>query len=269
MARNVIEIQGLHKSFAGPVSLRHPFSKGRKNDVLRGVDLDLQEGEILGLVGPNGAGKSTLLRIIATLITPDAGTVRVDGHDAVRDVAGVKTRLGCVMAGDRSFYWRLSVAENLRFFGILNNLAPGAVFERMNEAAGVLGIEGELRKPFRTLSDGNRQRVALARALMTDPEILLIDELTRSLDPGIAARLLEFLRGGAGGRARSVLLVTHSLREVDAVCDRAALLAEGKIAVSGPVAEVRAEIESGLSAASTASGIGKARNSKLGIGTSV
>lgn len=242
-----IDISGLHKSFHAPLSygrlFLHPFAEREAVEVLRGVDLTLEPREILGLVGVNGAGKSTLLKIIASLVIPDSGTVAVNGRDICASPGAAHCGIGYVLSNERSFFWRLSAEENLLFFATLNNILPPRFTEKVEEIGGLLGIHDLLKRPFRELSDGNRQRLAIARALMTDPDVLVVDEMTKSLDPRASNRLLNFLRQRlVEEQKRSILLVSHNLGEIDAVCDRMALLSHGVIDAVGPIDDMRSEI---------------------------
>lgn len=198
---------------------------------LDGVDLAVEPGELLALVGPNGAGKTTLLDILAGLVLPDAGQVDVPG------------RPGYALADERSFWLRLDVRDNLRFFAALEGLGPRAD-HRIDELAGALGLVGLLRRPFGTLSQGQKQRAAIARGLLRDPAVLLFDEATRALDPGRARRFRRLVREVLVERHRkTVLYATHDLAEAAALGDRTALLVDGKVAALGPFPFIRVEVE--------------------------
>ena len=192
---------------------------------LRGVDLRVERGEVFGLLGPNGAGKTTLLKVLATLVLPNEGRALVHGYDVVRQGAQAKALVGYVVADERSFYWRLTGRQNLRFFGVLNNLPRRALEARIAELAGLLDLETALDTRVLAYSTGMRQRLAIARGLLADPAVLLLDEPTRSLDPVMAARLRGFLREElAQRRGKTVLVATHSLEEVQ----------QGRVVACGP-----------------------------------
>jgi ABC-2 type transport system ATP-binding protein len=236
-----IELRGVAKRFTQPRPwdeiLRHPFARTRVQ-ALEGIDLCVPRGGVTGLLGPNGSGKTTLLRVLATSLLPDQGEVRVLGLDALRAPHEVRRRVGVVLSDERSFYWRLTGAQNLIFFAALHGLDGRRARARVAELGGLLGLAAELDKPFRNLSTGWRHRLALARALLADPPVLLMDEPTAGLDPAAAERARRLLRERlAGELAKTVLVASHNLDEVRAVCDRVALLHQGRLRLEGPAAE--------------------------------
>jgi ABC-2 type transport system ATP-binding protein len=217
-------------------ALRHPFAR-KRIEVLKAVSFTVPSGSITGLLGPNGAGKTTLLRILATSVLPDGGAARILGSDVTRHTAQVRARLGFVLSEERSFFWRLTARQNLKFFAVLANMDTGAVLERIRELSDLLRLEKELDKPFRDLSTGMRQRLGIARALLHDPEVLLIDEPTRGLDPGAAQRTRRFIKETLSKQMnKSVLLATHNMEEARQLCDRIAFLKDGKIVTEDEVA---------------------------------
>jgi ABC-2 type transport system ATP-binding protein len=233
----------LEKSFAKKRSLKQlltePFKPAERVHALRGVDLHVKTGEIFGLLGPNGAGKTTLLKILSCLVLPDAGRAELDGFD-VRQEDKVKVRLGLVHSDERSFYWRLTGRENLRFFARLYDVPGHRMDARIEELLRKVDLIDAAPRRFSDYSSGMKQRLAIARALLHDPPILLMDEPTRSLDPQASLSLRALIRDELKGRDRkTVLLATHNLREAEALCDRIAILVEGTVRQVGTVAEVR------------------------------
>ena len=209
-------------------------------EALRGVSFDVREGEVFGLIGRNGAGKTTLTKIIATLVQPTAGVVRVRGFDSVRDEERVRASIGLAGAEERSFYWRLTVEQNLTFFARLYGLAARAVPRRIGELLELLEIGDLRRRRFGELSTGNKQRMAVARALLNSPPVLLLDEPTRSLDPLAAARMRELIgRLARGTPPASVLLTSHNLAEVEELCERVAVISRGRIRAIDEPARLR------------------------------
>jgi ABC-type multidrug transport system ATPase subunit len=189
------------------------------------------QGERVCLMGPNGSGKSTLLRIVLGYLSPSCGTSRVMGYDS-RD--GVARRLvGMVHPDERSFYWRLTVRENLAFFGALWGLAPEDAARRAVESAEAVELTSWLDRPFSDLSTGTRQRAAIARALLHDPPVLLMDEPTRSLDPLSAARFREWLLGPAC-TDKTLLVATHNPDEARLLAGRCLVLGRGRLLHDGP-----------------------------------
>jgi ABC-2 type transport system ATP-binding protein len=238
-----IEGWELEKSFAKKRSLKElftdPFKTPERVRALRGVDLHVKTGEIFGLLGPNGAGKTTLLKILSCLILPDSGRAELGGVD-VRHENRVKSRLGLVHSDERSFYWRLSGRDNLRFFARLYDVPGKRIDARIDELLRKVDLAEAAPRRFSDYSSGMKQRLAIARALLHDPPILLMDEPTRSLDPSASLSLRALIRDELKGRdGKTVLLATHNLREAEALCDRIAILVEGTVRQVGTIAEVR------------------------------
>ena len=226
----VLLLEGVCKTFPSHRSIRSLLT-GRKPPgirVLDGLDLNLSPGSITAVIGPNGAGKTTLLRIITGALLAHAGSVSVMGTDPSHHPARTAVVTGFMTSAERSFYWRLSVLENLRFFGKLQGLFGQALEERIGTVLGLTGCADITERRFGTLSTGYRQRLSLARALLHDPPMLLLDEPTRSLDPETADAFRDLIVGLAGDSGRTVLMATHS-RDDAAVCHRVLRLSDGKL----------------------------------------
>lgn len=224
-------------------ALRHPFARKRL-EVLKEVSLTVPTGSITGLLGPNGAGKTTLLRILATTVLPDGGVAKILDRDVTRHTAQVRARLGFVLGEERSFFWRLTARQNLKFFAVLANMNADAIPGRIGELSDLMRLEKELDKPFRDLSTGMRQRLGIARALLHDPEVLLVDEPTQGLDPGAAQRTRKFIKENLSEKMKkSVLLATHNMEEARQLCDRIAFLKGGKIVSEDEVAEALKKVD--------------------------
>ena len=233
----------LEKSFAKKRSLKEivtkPFVPAERIEALRGVDLHVRTGEIFGLLGPNGAGKTTLVKILSCLVLPDRGRAVVGGED-VRRENRVKPNIGLVHSDERSFYWRLSGRDNLRFFARLYDVPGPRIESRIDELLERVELSHAAGQRFSGYSSGMKQRLAVARALLHDPPILLMDEPTRSLDPASSLSLREFIRDELKGRlGKTILIATHNLREAEMLCDRLAILVKGTVRQVGTVGEVR------------------------------
>ena len=228
-----ISIEHLSKTYPVPLTrLRTFFRRPSKPPVeaLRDVSFEVLEGEIFGLIGRNGAGKTTLTKIVATLVQPTAGAVSVKGYDSVSDELEVRSMMGLATAEERSFYWRLTVEQNLMFFARLYGLSDTASRRRIAELLARLELKEVVGRRFGELSTGNKQRMAVARALLSEPPILLLDEPTRSLDPLAAARMRAFISSLANEHPRvSILLTSHNLTEVEELCERVAIISHGRI----------------------------------------
>jgi len=234
----LIRVSGLTKRF--PVrrgwmeTLRHPRSADRV-EALRDVTFEVRRSEIVALVGPNGAGKSTLFRLLSTLILPDGGTAMIAGYDLIEDAPRVRTAIGLVNPEERSLNWRLSARENLRFYAALHGLRREELRRRVDEVLGTVELTDNGGRMVGTYSSGMRQRLLIARALLAQPQVLLLDEPTRSLDPVAARRFRRFLRDILRKHQRcTVLLATHNADEALELCDRAAILHQGRLLAIGP-----------------------------------
>jgi len=239
MSAPAIRVTGLVKRY--PVFgrfrdvLLHPTRKETRT-ALDGVDLDVKPGRCFCLLGPNGAGKTTLIKILTTLVLPDEGKAFVGGRDVEQDPVGVRRRIGFAISEERSFYWRLTGRQNLEFFGALNGLRRGRLEAKISEVLRLTRMEEAAGLRFNTYSTGMRQMLAFARALMTDADILFVDEPTRSLDPQAASRVRAFLRTGlVDGGEKTVFWATHNLVEAAEVAHEIAVIDRGRIRVSGTV----------------------------------
>jgi ABC-type multidrug transport system ATPase subunit len=228
-----VAINHLSKTYPVPLArLKKFFRRSSKPPVeaLRDVSFDVHEGEIFGLIGRNGAGKTTLTKIVATLVQPTTGSVTVKGYDSVRDEEEVRRRVGLATAEERSFYWRLTVEQNLMFFARLYGLTDAAARRRIRELIERFELEELARRRFGELSTGNKQRMAFARAMLAQPPVLLLDEPTRSLDPLAAARMRALIQQLSGSTPPvSILLTSHNLAEVEELCERVAVISRGRI----------------------------------------
>ena len=208
----MIEVHGLVKSFGSKVALR-------------GVDLDVAEGESLTLVGPNGAGKTTFIRILATLTRPSKGSVRVAGRDITRQGPEIRRHIGLV-SHQTFLYGDLSAEENLRFYGRMYDVpelesSTRSLLQRV-------GLEHRSLDLVRTFSRGMQQRLSIARALLHDPALLLLDEPYTGLDQRAMEMLREVLTDLAG-KSRTIVMTTHNLELGLEICDRVAILVNGRI----------------------------------------
>lgn len=202
--------------------------------VLRGLDLDVSEGEFVALLGPNGTGKTTLLRIISGLTKPTFGAVTVAGH-STQHAAGEVRRLLGVVSHQPLLYTDLSAEENLRFYARMYGLRDAHAKVRLAEVLALVGLSARRRDPVRAYSRGMQQRLAIARAILHDPRVMLFDEPHTGLDPQASAMLDGLLRDVAA-RGRTVLMTTHDLARALALASRVVILSGGKIAYTAPTA---------------------------------
>jgi len=195
------------------------------------------DGEITGLLGPNGAGKTTTLRMLYTLLRPDAGSIHVDGRDAQLEPLAVRRTLG-VLPDARGLYRRLSARENIEYFAALQGLDREQARARTDALVEALGMQDIAGRRTAGFSQGERVKTAIARALVHDPRNVLLDEPTNGLDVASTRALREFLRG-LKSAGRCVLLSTHLMQEVAALCDRIVIIARGRVVADGSSDELR------------------------------
>jgi ABC-2 type transport system ATP-binding protein len=218
------------------------FAARRRAQVAEAVALDtvsltVAAGTLFGLLGPNGAGKTTLLRLISTLLVPSAGRIAVLGYDVVRRPDAVRRRIGAVLGGDRSIYWRLTGRENLLYAGALHDLPATVATERAGDLLRLVELSDRADDLVERYSTGMRQRLALARALMHDPPLLILDEPTAGLDPQAAEWIRRLLETLSRDQARTIVLATHNMQEADRLCGVVGILDHGRlIALATPAA---------------------------------
>jgi osmoprotectant transport system ATP-binding protein len=217
------------------VSFAHPGHP----PVLAGVDLEVPDGAVVSLVGRSGAGKSTLLKLVNRLALPDAGVVRVEGRDTRDwDPIALRRRAGYVLQ-EVGLFPHLTVAENITLLARIEGWAPARVDERLSTLLALVDLPATLADRWpEQLSGGQRQRVGVARALMLDPPLLLMDEPFGALDPLTRLDLHRQFRRIQETVRKTVLLVTHDLREAHAMADRIGVLDEGRLAAIGTLAEL-------------------------------
>jgi ABC-2 type transport system ATP-binding protein len=210
---------------------------------VRGIDLSVRRGEIFGFLGPNGAGKTTTIRMVAGTLLPTSGTIRVAGIDLGRDPTGAKRRIGYIP--DRPFlYEKLSGLEFLRFVGALWGREGRALEDRAERFLELFSLTPWRDELIESYSHGMRQKLLISSALLHDPDLVVVDEPMVGLDPRSARILKDLLRAFVDGGG-SVLLSTHTLEVAEAICDRIAIIAEGKIVARGTMEELRASTDAG------------------------
>ncbi len=205
-------------------------SRDGKVIALKDVNLKVERGELFGLLGPNGAGKTTLIRILTTLLLPTRGRAYVLGYDTSGDEAKIRPLINMVSGGEYSGYGLLTVRENLWMFAQFYGIPGREAKRRIKELAATLNFEDILNKKVRTLSTGQRQKMNIARAFMTEPKVVFLDEPTLGLDVEVAREIRKFVRDWMRENPdRTVLLTTHYMHEAEELCDRIAIINEGKI----------------------------------------
>ncbi len=214
-----IEARNITKGFPKTVGywdiLFHPFRR-EKITVIHNINLHIQSGEVFFLLGPNGAGKTTLLKIICGLIIPTEGVALINRCNSTTQRLKLRKEIGFVINEERSFYWRLTGRQNLKFFATLNNMSKDEVSHRIDEVLEITGLRCDAHKAFKNYSSGMKQRLAIARALLTDPRVIIMDEPTRSLDPLSVIILKEFLINVLNKkRGKTLLIATHDVKFIE------------------------------------------------------
>ncbi|MBN8888814.1 MAG: ABC transporter ATP-binding protein [Rhodospirillales bacterium] len=221
-AAPLIEIQGLTKRFAGFTAVDN-------------VSFNVARGEVLGFLGPNGAGKSTTMRMLAGFMTPTAGTARICGHDVQTDSLAARRSMGFLPEGAPT-YPEMTVLAFLRFTARIRGYSGSEMDDRVGHAIGLTTLGGVRLQPIETLSKGFKRRVGLAQALLHDPPVLVLDEPTDGLDPNQKHEVRTLIARMAPEKA--IVISTHILEEVEAVCTRAIIIARGRVVADATPAEL-------------------------------
>jgi sodium transport system ATP-binding protein len=205
---------------------------------VKGVSFEARDGEITGLLGPNGAGKTTTLRMLYSLLPPDDGEILIDGLDPTRDAMAIKRTLG-VVPDSRGLYSRLSARENISYYGELHGMNRRQIDQRIAHLTETLDMADFIDRRTEGFSQGQRVKVAIARAMVHEPQTVLMDEPSNGLDVMSTRALRDYVRG-LRSAGQSVVLSTHIMQEVAALCDRIVIIAKGEVAADGTAADLLA-----------------------------
>ncbi|HRR32891.1 MAG TPA: ABC transporter ATP-binding protein [Kiritimatiellia bacterium] len=205
---------------------------------VKGVSFSVEKGEVLGFLGPNGAGKSTTMRMITGFIPPTAGTATICGHDITTDPVAAKRCIGYLPENAPSYH-TMTVTDFLAFVGEVRGFSGKALHEKVENAIIKSRLENVRNQTIETLSKGYRQRTCFAQAILHDPQVLIMDEPTDGLDPNQKFVVRQMIKEMAADKA--IIISTHILEEVDAVCTRAVIIAGGQVVANGTPAELRAK----------------------------
>lgn len=219
----MIKVTNLHKSFG-------------KVKAVRGISFEAHDGEITGLLGPNGAGKTTTLRMLYSLLPPDEGEIRIDGLDPKKDAMAIKRTLG-VVPDSRGMYTRMTARENIAYYGKLHGMTGKAISARIEELSNTLDMQDFIERRTEGFSQGQRVKVAIARAMVHSPQTVLLDEPSNGLDVMSTRALRQYILS-LKAAGHSVILSTHIMQEVVALCDRIVIIAKGRIAANGTADEL-------------------------------
>ncbi|WP_051590669.1 ABC transporter ATP-binding protein [Flavobacterium daejeonense] len=226
-AKNIVMQYPIPKRYIEYIT--KPFSTNYFK-ALKGVDIEIRPGDRIAFLGANGAGKTTFLKIVGGLLYPSSGTLMVDTYDTSKDNLKARKHVGFVLNEERSFYWRLTGKENLLFFGALDNLQGKELYVKVEELIKMVGLESSKNKIFAGYSSGMKQRLAIARGLLSNPDILILDEPTRTLDPISAKDIATIISERVHeSKERTLLIATHSLAEAKILCDKICFMKDGQI----------------------------------------
>ena len=243
--QRVLSDDGVPALLVEHVTKRFVVGRGRKRKsviAVKDISIRIRRGEIYGVLGANGSGKSTLIRLVSTLLTLDTGRVEVFGHDIERDEMAVKRVINRVSV-DAAFFKKLSPHENLAYAARLYGMDPRSARAEAITILARLGIgEKRLSRPLEQMSRGMQQKVAIARALLTSPTLLPLDEPTTGLDPRSKLDVQTFIEELRDTHDATIVLTTHDLAEADRLCDRIAIINDGRIVVEDTPEVLRAKV---------------------------
>ena len=236
-----IEIRGLRKSYRVyqkkeglGASIRGLFHREfRDVEAVRGIDLDVEEGEFVAFLGPNGAGKTTTLKLLSGVISPTAGEASVMGFTPWERANEYRRRFALVMGQKNQLWWDLPAAESFRLHQQIYRLAPEAFERTRDELTELLDVTDLLNQPVRELSLGERMKMELIAALLHEPEVLFLDEPTIGLDVVAQHKIQQFLRQYQAERRTTILLTSHYMKDIAALCQRVVLIAQGRLMYDG------------------------------------
>jgi ABC-2 type transport system ATP-binding protein len=220
--------------------LLHPLRPRRVFTALSSVTIEIQEGDRVAVMGPNGAGKTTLLKLIGGLILPTKGDIVVNGFSTIHHSAAARKSVGFVLNEERSFFWRLTGAQNLEFFGALDNLGGADLRNRIQELTSLVGLEEAAGRVVEGYSSGMKQRLALARGLIAEPRVLILDEPTRALDPIASDEMIDLILSRVySGSRKTLLIATHRMDEALKLCNKVLVIDKGRVQAFDSISDLK------------------------------
>jgi len=202
------------------------------------LSFKIEKGEIFGILGENGAGKTTTLRMLATMLKPTFGTAIISGFDITKEPEKVRNKIGILFGSESGLYSRLSARENIEYFGLLHDMDKKEMSKRIDELTERFGMKEYIDRPAGTFSKGMKQKVCFVRSIIHNPEVMLFDEPTNSLDITSAKEVHDFIRL-CKQEGRTIIFSSHTMSEVEKLCDRVAIIHKGKLVAIGTIEEIK------------------------------
>ncbi|MFA6940266.1 MAG: ABC transporter ATP-binding protein [Clostridiaceae bacterium] len=234
----MITVEGLKKNYK--INVKKGIFKREQqiNEAVKGIDMQIKPGEIVGLLGLNGAGKTTTIKMLSTLIEPDGGKGDIDGMDLIKNAFEIKKIINMIAGGERMIYWRLTAKENLEYFGKLYNLPKKLLKNRIDELLSFVGLTEKMNVPVEQYSKGMKQRLQIARGLINDPKYIFMDEPTLGLDAPIAREVRKYTKKLARENGKGILLTSHYMNEIEELCDYVYIIDKGRKVMEGSPRDV-------------------------------
>ncbi len=230
----MIEAKNISKEYTETIKKAWLGKKEKKKTLaVKGIDINIPEGKIVGLLGVNGAGKTTTVKLLSTLLSPTGGSITIDGFDAVKNHMKAKQIINMITGGERNLYWRLTGKENMEYFGRLYGLKGDELAQRISSVLKIVNLDDAKDTPVERYSKGMKQRLQIARGLINSPKYLFLDEPTLGLDIVIAKELRTYIASLAHIHGKGILLTTHYLQEAEELCDYIYIIHEGVIVGKG------------------------------------
>lgn len=228
----MIQVKGLTKHF-------------KDVEAIKDLSFNVPKGEVLGLLGENGAGKTTTLRILATMLKPTRGTAILNGKDILKNHQAIRREIGILFGGEMGLYDRLTAKENIIYFAQLNDVDKDKIGERINYLVDTLDMGEYIDRRVGTFSKGMKQKVAIARSIVHNPPIMLFDEPTSGLDVTAARTIHKFI-GQCKDEGKTVIFSSHSMAEVEKICQRIAIIHKGLIVETGLIEDLKRKYNKNL-----------------------
>lgn len=234
----MLKARNLHKEYL----IKKGFLLNKSTEVKKAVNdisLDIEKGQIVGLLGVNGAGKTTTIKMLTTMISPTSGSINIDSIDAVKDYMEAKKKINLITGGERNIYWRLTAKENLEYFGSLYGINKKELSNRIDKVLEIVDLDQQKDIPVEKYSKGMKQRLQIARGLINNPEYLFMDEPTLGLDIMISRSLHNYIKKLAKEENKGILITTHYIFEAEELCDYIYVIDNGKIVTAGTPSDIK------------------------------